>query len=83
MAPEDGKVFECCICYMGMEPGEKIVQLACHELHVLHEDCYTNFVKHFNHEALCPLCRAFVEENKVIKSVMPHKPAEKVVEIED
>ena len=61
MAPEDNQAFECCLCYMAMLPGEKIVQLACHNLHVLHQDCYNNFIKHFGQEAVCPLCRAPVE----------------------
>ena len=83
VAPEDDGVFECCICYTGMVPGEKIAQLVCHNLHVIHEDCYNSLIEHFGQEASCPLCREPIERNKVIFSVMPAKPEEKVDKIED
>ena len=53
-----------------MEVNDKVVQLACHVSHQFHEDCYNNFVKHFEEQGQplnCPLCRSPVAKDKVIK----------------
>ena len=61
---------ECVFCYMEMDPGDTVIQLACHESHQFHEECYNNFIKHFeenNTPLLCPLCRAPVRKDNVVK----------------
>ena len=38
---------ECTFCYMDMVVGDKVTQLACHESHQFHNECYENFITHF------------------------------------
>ena len=53
--------------------GDTITCLSCHERHVLHKDCYTDFLefmKSNNKRLLCPECRAPIEESKVKENTL-------------
>ena len=59
-----------------MALGEKVAQLACHETHQFHDQCYENFITHNANNPnlkLCPLCRVKIDEGRVIKKVY-HAP---------
>ena len=63
---------ECPICVDYLRPGEKIVQLACHELHKMHESCFRNFLDtnaRMNQPQLnrCPFCMKPIVEAEVKK----------------
>ena len=56
-----------------MKGGEKIIQLACWPEHQFHEDCYNNFIAHFEasgNALLCPICRKPVDKDAVIKKLL-------------
>ena len=61
---------ECSLCYEEMLPGDTIIQLACYETHKFHEACYNNFAEFSeknNTPLLCPLCRAPVKQDQIVK----------------
>ena len=67
------KVQECTICYMNMLPGERIIQTVCFETHQFHEKCFNNFLDHYKNQPellLCPICRAPIEQDKLIKKIL-------------
>ena len=36
----------CCICTLEFAENERVVILACHKSHILHEDCFKDYEKH-------------------------------------
>ena len=79
---------ECVFCYEEMADKDKVIQLKCYDTHQFHEECYNNFVEHFEKNGqrlLCPLCRAPVDKNAVIKKVIQidDDPAGNTLKIED
>ena len=68
-----------------MAPGDRVVQLACHETHQFHEGCYNNFDSHFtqtNQAKLCPLCRTPVDAENIVKKQL-HKAEPSQMKVED
>lgn len=62
---------ECTFCYTEMNAGQRVCQLSCWPDHQFHEECYTNFVNHFaNQQLLCPICRAPIQQDQVIKKLL-------------
>jgi hypothetical protein len=47
-----------------------IVHLSCNKTHILHEACYDHlnmFAKEKRQELLCPMCRAVIDVDKVVR----------------
>lgn len=65
---------DCPVCIQPFEAGQLIVNLPCHVKHQVHKECFDSFIKFFkdkNKEPRCPICRAKVEESKVVSLVLP------------
>ena len=63
---------ECPICLVEFITGAQLCQLACHHTHMLHQDCYEQWVKKDKEQdghALCPLCRVEIDEPNVQKKI--------------
>ena len=63
----------CPICVETFEPPVTVIELACHKKHILHEECYKDWLKHNKDKdtvAQCPTCRAEIDESKTIKRNM-------------
>ena len=79
---------ECPICVDYLKPGEKIVQLACHELHKMHESCFRNLLDtnaRMNQPQLnrCPFCMKPIVESEVKKMVWKQKEDPSSMKVED
>ena len=67
-----------------MQVGDRVIQTACFENHQFHEGCFNNFLEHVkSHEnsianKLCPICRAPIEEDKLVKKILTKDPNEKI-----
>ena len=58
---------DCPICMVTFEKGDKVMDLPCHIQHLVHDVCFNQFVefqKKNGREALCPECRAKIDEEK-------------------
>ena len=56
------------ILWFEFEPGQKVMQLACHRTHLFHEECYLNYLQaKSGASALCPNCRTPIDKEKVKK----------------
>ena len=62
MANSIWKDQECCICLIEFEHGAKVVQLACHRTHLLHDACYISYLDSQGGNALCPLCKTPIDK---------------------
>ena len=68
---------ECCICTMNFENDQKAIVFACHPKHMMHEECYNEFVKSFEgalKPLLCPMCRKPVDKTRVVKKKLIVEP---------
>jgi len=62
------EVQDCPFCMIEMLPGEKVVELPCWESHVMHKNCYENFIKFAekNRKPLaCPICRKNFNKDQI------------------
>ena len=60
----------CPICTIMYEPRQKLTQLACHKNHMLHDECYNDYITFMeskNQRTVCPLCRKDIDKNAVKK----------------
>ncbi len=51
----------CAICLLDYKYGEEICALACHDLHIFHEECIQEWLKK---QSTCPICRKEIEFRK-------------------
>lgn len=63
----------CAICTMPFEAPCEIQQLVCHQKHILHTECYQDWINHNERNyktPRCPMCRAVIKKDEVVKKKM-------------
>ena len=59
----------CSICTLNFEQDQTVKVFACHETHMLHEECYNELLKFSKQkkvQAICPICREMIVETQVV-----------------
>lgn len=60
----------CPICAFDFKNGATFCALGCHPRHILHEHCYDELTGFFKDNAACPLCRAPIKPEMVVKKII-------------
>ena len=63
----------CSICTLVFEPNQRVVNLACHRLHKLHEECFRDFEQFAlskNQTLVCPICRETIDREAIVKQLL-------------
>jgi len=65
---------QCPICTLYFSPNEKIVNLACHISHQVHEVCFNEYVQfktRNNQQLECTICRSPIDLTKAMGMELP------------